>query len=570
MSPEKSSPTKRAIAAVLRSAAPHAYHYGFFGGGEEDLAGAQNSLQALLWNEVRRACAPQATLTVGLCGPSAASLCAAFADRQEPSQITCTTLDLFARPADAKNLDAVIIEGSYCSADQLRLLSHARLSLRPNGTLIVLSELLDDDSAVQRSALPNLSSLRQLSARLGFTQASETRLSDSARRSIEEFSTLARERLRGEEQGLDAAQKGEIEELLHQLANAEHEYSSGRRAYVLFQAALEQSQTQEYVQAEYGDRSSFAAQEVAELFEKSFGHGFDEVLWHWKYELGAGRCVAAWDEAGGKLVAHYGGAPRKIAYFGTDALAIQPCDVMVMPEQRTRYGNGSLFFKVAATFLEREIGNTVDHLLGFGFPNKKTMRLAIRLGLYEKTDDFVELRLPMVSGEQQRFSFAPYDAQDPQQQEQLERLWGRMREDFATGIIGIRDQVYLDYRYTQHPHRDSYTIERLQDSQGETVALVVSKLSGEARLLLDVICPRAQLSSVLAGCTEAFAAKSENEPPRQLLFWVTQAWLSELMIPGATVHDLGIEIPCNSWNPGPAASKLYGKWWLTAGDMDFQ
>ena len=243
---------------------------------------------------------------------------------------------------------------------------------------------------------------------------------------------------------------------------------------------------------------------------------------------------------------------------------------MVMPEQRTRYGNGSLFFKVAATFLEREIGNTVDHLLGFGFPNKKTMRLAIRLGLYEKTDDFVELRLPMVSGEQQRFSFAPYDAQDPQQQEQLERLWGRMREDFATGIIGIRDQVYLDYRYTQHPHRDSYTIERLQDSQGETVALLVSKLSGEARLLLDVICPRAQLSSVLAGCTEAFAAKSENEPPRQLLFWVTQAWLSELMIPGATVHDLGIEIPCNSWNPGPAASKLYGKWWLTAGDMDFQ
>ena len=268
MSPEKTSPTQRAIAAVLRSAAPHSYHYGLFGEGEEDLARAQNSLQALLRNEVRRACASQATLTVGLCGPSAASLCAAFTDRQEPSQFTCKTLDLFAGPADAKNLDAVIIEGSYCSADQLRLLSHARRSLRPNGTLIVLSELLDDDSAVQRSALPNLSSLRQLSARLGFTQVSETRLSDSARRSIEEFSILARERLRGEGQGLAAAQKGEIEELLHQLANAEHEYSSGRRAYVLFQAALEQSQTQEYVQAEYGDRSSFAAQEVAELLRK--------------------------------------------------------------------------------------------------------------------------------------------------------------------------------------------------------------------------------------------------------------------------------------------------------------
>lgn len=570
MSSEQSSATQRAIAAVLQSTAPHAYHYGLFAEREDTLAAAQHSLQQLILDAVLSATASQAEPAIGLCGPSAASLSAAFTDREGERPLGCSTLDLFTGPPDARNLDAVIIEGSYCSADQLRLLSHARHCLKPGGRLIVLSELLDKDFAVKRSALPNLSSLRQLSARLGFTQSSETHLSESARRSIEEFSALARARLQSQELGFGSALRTALESLLKELADADQEFSSARRAYVLFQATLRQSETQEYARAEYGDRSSFAPIEAAELFEKSFSHSFDEALWHWKYELGAGRCVAARAEAGGKLVAHYGGAPRKIAYFGDDALAIQPCDVMVMPEQRTRYGNGSLFFKVAATFLEREIGNTVDHLLGFGFPNKKTMRLAIRLGLYEKTDDFVELRLPAAKADQHGFSLAPFDAQDPQQQEQLERLWTGMREDFAAGIIGVRDQAYLNYRYYQHPHRDSYCVERLQDSQGKTLALVVSKLSGEARLLLDVICPRGQLPAAMTGCTEAFAASSRQEQPRQLLFWVTQGWISEVMIPGATVHDLGIEIPCNSWNPGPAASQLQGKWWLTAGDMDFQ
>ncbi|GIT64349.1 MAG: hypothetical protein Ct9H300mP22_7490 [Gammaproteobacteria bacterium] len=58
------------------------------------------------------------------------------------------------------------------------------------------------------------------------------------------------------------------------------------------------------------------------------------------------------------------GIPRHIQYFGEPNTAIQPSDVMVLLDVRRHYGKSSFFFKTAATFLEREIGNTVNHLFG--------------------------------------------------------------------------------------------------------------------------------------------------------------------------------------------------------------
>ena len=54
-----------------------------------------------------------------------------------------------------------------------------------------------------------------------------------------------------------------------------------------------------------------------------------------------------------------------------------------------------------------------------------------------------------------------------------------------------------------------------------------------------------------------------------LRFWVTSSGKDKVLTADAIVNELGIEIPCNSWNPGPSAEVLYGAWWLTAGDMDF-
>jgi hypothetical protein len=62
---------------------------------------------------------------------------------------------------------------------------------------------------------------------------------------------------------------------------------------------------------------------------------------------------------------------------------------------------------------------------------------------------------------------------------------------------------------------------------------------------------------------------SEGEGGAVLRLWVTSSGKDKVFTAGAIVNELGIEIPCNSWNPGPSAEMLYGAWWLTAGDMDF-
>lgn len=559
-------------------------HYGLFEPAVANLGAAQRALAAALLEAVSHGVAAPARL--GVFGPSAAGLCEQFTSNGDAA-LKSESVDLFAEGFTPASFDCLLLEGSYRSIDQLTLLSNARQLLVPGGRLSILNEFIEDDSAIEISPLPNLSSCRQLATRLGFNVESERDLSASALRSIMTFEEAARHLMASRMADSSAELSGspqaaDFEQVLAELAFAEREYRSTRRRLRLItltageggqRETSQESEDSEYARAEYGDKASFAAGEVAGLFEKSFGHAFDEALWHWKYEMGAGRCVAARAERGGELVAHYGGAPRAIRYFGRDALAIQPCDVMVMPERRTRYGKGSLFFKVAATFLEREIGNTVDHLLGFGFPNNKTMRLAIRLGLYEKTDDFVELRYPVPSiGDAEGFTLSDFDGNEVQHREQLDGLWQAMREHTTAGIIGLRDFDYIDYRYLQHPHRGRYSLKWLKDSQGDARALVVYKRHGEAWLLMDLICVPAAASELLGALNQllASAAQIQGEAPRQLLVWITQGWASQLLSAGATVHDLGIEIPCNAWNPGPPSALLYGKWWLTAGDMDFQ
>lgn len=239
------------------------------------------------------------------------------------------------------------------------------------------------------------------------------------------------------------------------LAELRAEFAEARRCLRLLEFVRQAGGLGEYEEAEYGAIDSFAPQEIEALFQESFEQPFDAELWCWKYELGQGHCVVARERHGGDIVAHYGGAPREILYFGRPDRAIQVCDVMVLPEKRVHYGKRSLFFKTAATFLEREIGFTVRQLLGFGFPNQKAMNIALRLGLYEKTDDFIALCLP-AEAHGSELIWQDLDWDSASQSGEIDGLWRAMAPGFCTGIIGLRHSDYLRYRYAQHPGADNY------------------------------------------------------------------------------------------------------------------
>ncbi|MEQ8312496.1 MAG: GNAT family N-acetyltransferase [Gammaproteobacteria bacterium] len=475
---------------------------------------------------------------------------------------------------DPASFESIVVEGSVGFKEQLAVLTMVRKSLGNDGHLILFGENLRDDSEIKRSPLANLSSLTQLSERLGFAVENHDDYTAEAARCLDKFIELVasnRDRLLEMPDFNDSI----LQALQSELKQMADEFANGRRCFGLFTLRKLENPPGEYAQAEYGDIHSFSPTEVREMFEASFGVEFDPELWRWKYELGSGTCVVAREHPGGAIVSHYGGAPRKIDYFGKPSMAIQPCDVMVLPEVRRHYGKSSLFFKTAATFLEREIGNTVDHLLGFGFPNQKAMNIALRLGLYEKTDDFVELVYPppaedsMDAERSQAYEFVPVDIEDEQHRAQIDRLWQEMRVAHESGIVGVRDADYVRYRYFDHPFqkRGLYQCLFVQStSNAEVLALVVLKEHAQQLLLMDMVCAAESIGSTLDALNLYCHSQAES---RQLKTWITQGWQTAVERPGCTVNELGIEIPCNSWNPGPSSEVLYGAWWLMAGDMDF-
>ena len=81
--------------------------------------------------------------------------------------------------------DVLIYGGSIRYLDQMALLKKSRDLLGNSGLLILFSEFLHDDSRIEYSSLPNLSSFKQLSKRLGFEQVEDRDLTASASHTLE-------------------------------------------------------------------------------------------------------------------------------------------------------------------------------------------------------------------------------------------------------------------------------------------------------------------------------------------------------------------------------------------------
>lgn len=458
-----------------------------------------------------------------------------------------------------QKFDLIIIEGSYHYLQQLPILSKARELLAETGRLIIFGEYLDDDSKLERSQLPNLSSMRQLSERLSYQILDELNFTADANNSVEQIKTFA------SNQKSKLSNPDKLENLQIELEKVQSEIASNRRCFKIFHLQKKQELEGEYSLAEYGAIDSFEPDEISELFEKSFDTQFKADVWQWKYELGKGKCVVARASKEGNIVSHYGGAPRQIQYFGEPNTAIQVCDVMVLPEIRRQYGKSSLFFKTAATFLEREIGNNVNHLLGFGFPNQKAMNIALRLGLYEKTDDYIELIYPSSLAESANANqLIPINIANQQHQEAIDELWNEMRKEMTAGIVGDRHWRYIKYRYFDHPFAQEglFDCVFVVDESGKHKAAIFLKEHEQRLLIMDIVCPVASMKTAITELNDLL-------PESELKLWITRAWADRVRTDTAIENDLGIEIPCNFWNPGPSSEVLYGAWWLTAGDMDF-
>ncbi|MES3007591.1 MAG: GNAT family N-acetyltransferase [Pseudomonadota bacterium] len=462
----------------------------------------------------------------------------------------------------AERFDILVLQQSAQYLDPLLLMARASELLRPGGQLLIAEEFLLDDSRGEPEPRPLLAHFLQLAERSGLVLERQQQWGKEVAPGLRLIQNLLRKHsaalcvtLKMEEASVDA--------LSAALDTLHEKFVSGRLGYALLD--LRCGPRREHV-VSYGNIGSFTVDEIQPVFESSFEARFDHAVWHWKYGNGRGRAVCA--RVDGLLVGHYGGAPRDIRFFGEPNKAIQICDVMVMPEYRSFANRDTLFFKTAATFLEQHIGNAAEHLLGFGFPNKRVLQVAKRLGLYETTDSFIELHYaarpePLTTD----FEVTPFVLDSADSRHTVDALWEQMANDLRAQIVGVRDYAYLHYRYCSHPlwAAGAYECVALRRrNSGEINALAILKAQETGRLLMDIVGPLVDISDQLRALIAHLSEQGLN-----LCCRITTGQAQHFTLPDCERRELGIEIPCNVWTHGPQAKELAGAWWLTAGDMDF-
>lgn len=467
----------------------------------------------------------------------------------------------FEKFEDQRGFDLLICNNSARYFMPLTLFYKAQSLLRPGGQMLICEEFASNRGAEpQPDTLPVLNHVLALAQRLGFDQSFVDDLTEETVRFQQAFIQLFGGAL-SELPALTGLTGTEIDNLYQALQADKLAAEQGRRCHALLSltAAAEHGESRRPDTVYLRSAADLEPVAFKQVFERSFDVDFFPELWAWKYHGGRGASVVA--ERDGIAIAHYGGVVRDIHYFSRPCRAVQICDVMVMPDERSFFSRNGLFFKTAASMLEQYVGYRADNLLGFGFPNIKAMHVAERLGLYEKTDELMQIALAPANANALPAGWALEVAGfDPLAANQL---WPAMLQGFPDAIIGVRDAEYLHYRYLQRPGQ-AYECLRLV-CHGELKAMAFRRPHYDGYLVMDIIAATQDLPAAIQSVLQPAVTGGPS------VFWLTAGQLPRVRYntDNLLITDTGIQIPCNRWSRGPATSTLAGKWWLTAGDMDF-
>jgi len=310
------------------------------------------------------------------------------------------------------------------------------------------------------------------------------------------------------------------------------------------------------------------ADAIRDLFQSVFGQPMSQAHWQWKYANGHGEATGV-RNASGKLVAHYGAMPRPILFFGQDAMAVQIGDVMVLPEARGVWSRSGPFSTATRLYLDERIGADRAHLLGFGFPSNRHMRLADKLDLYRAVGQVWEVEWPARDRLSAWCRLAPLDWHEPGELARLDRLWQTMREGLGGHVAPVRGAARWTYRFRDHPTQkyQVFKVERRLTGR-QQAAFVLRPGVGDAGTweLMDWIAPPQACDQV----REAALAAVARAGGQRLIGWFSTAVANRIQGAEGARRDIEVTIPSSARNPGPKPEQLYDRWWLTGGDTDFR
>lgn len=200
---------------------------------------------------------------------------------------------------------------------------------------------------------------------------------------------------------------------------------------------------------------------LIELWNVVFGEGAEGFeprtpeQWRWLWaDNPMGRQIFVAEEAGGRIVAHYGALPARLQVGDAVHVSAQMIDSMVHPDHRRGLQKEGVFLRTAKAFFAR-----YDHLpenaVHYGFPNRRVYPIGRRLlrytpfiapvpvlfrNFFQDGDDDAVGRDHVGAVEAVEFArFGPeHDA-----------LWKRLAPRYP--FAHVRDRAYLSWRYDGCP-----------------------------------------------------------------------------------------------------------------------
>ena len=321
---------------------------------------------------------------------------------------------------------------------------------------------------------------------------------------------------------------------------------------------------------------------VLALHTLVFGPDVDERWFDWKYgqaaQQGQGQAVGLWH--GGELIAFCGGLPRTLWQQAQSRRAMQIGDVMVHPAWRGILRRHGPFFQVSKRFYDSQLGAAPGRpfQIGFGFPNARHLRLAVVLGLLQRSGAMESLHW---SAAQAPAAALPWHwrwhelpATDARWERTAEAAWRAMRSHSAGLTLGERGAGYLRWRYANRPPAPGapagasarYRFFGLRRAWSPRCAgIAVLDLRSSSARWLDWIGPLAWLPMASQACRREAARAGATE----LTAWASAAVAEQLAHSGITQREVCAEIGI------PSASDLEPhevsglRWWLMGGDTDF-
>jgi Acetyltransferase (GNAT) domain/Methyltransferase domain len=310
----------------------------------------------------------------------------------------------------------------------------------------------------------------------------------------------------------------------------------------------------------YLNESHFSA--FQHLFNDAFSINMSKTLWDWKYHQTLSYSLGYWED--NKLIGHYGGFSRDILLFGEKTTALQIGDTMVASHKRAIFTKNGIFHQLARSFLYCFIGYGTPHQIGFGFPNKRVMSLAEKLGLYTKVGQFTRLSWQTTKKQKASLIYKVRSVSVDDSNE-INHLWHNMSTATRQYIIGTRDWQRFNYRYNNHPEHDYQMLKINNRFTQKIIAVFVLKFETDHAFLVDLICEPKYIKQVI----NAALRVSKDHQKAQMITLISDNLLTLFSHYQFEQSDPEIAIPHSACTSGEDPEKITNSWWLMAGDSDF-